>query len=123
MAQVPPTLKKGAKGDGVKSLQNALRARGYDPGAVDGAFGGGTEKAVREFQEASSLEVDGIAGPQTWQSLGVYVVQPGDTLRKIAEHELGDPERWSELYEANDDLIDDPHTIHPGQIFVVPGAC
>jgi nucleoid-associated protein YgaU len=123
VAEHPPTLRKGSKGDAVKGLQNALRYRGYDPGAVDGAFGGGTERAVKEFQAAASLDADGIAGPRTWEALAVHVVQSGDTLREIAEHVLGDAERWSELYEANDDLIADPNKIHPGQILVLPGAC
>ena len=30
-----------------------------------------------------------------------YLVRRGDTLSAIAEHELGDRDRWSELYEAN----------------------
>ncbi|MEV8001544.1 peptidoglycan-binding domain-containing protein [Streptomyces parvus] len=38
-------------------------------GAVDGAYGQATEKAVKRLQEANGLVVDGIVGPHTWQAL------------------------------------------------------
>lgn len=65
-----PTVKRGAKGDSVRSLQHLLRARGQTP-AVDGDFGAGTEKAVRAHQKVRNLTIDGVVGPQTW---GVLVV-------------------------------------------------
>jgi nucleoid-associated protein YgaU len=41
-----------------------------------------------------------------------YVVRAGDTLSKIAaRHDSS----WPELYEANDDILDSPHRIYPGQ--------
>jgi len=61
-----PTLKKGAKGQAVKDLQEALEALGLKPGAVDGVFGRQTEDAVKAFQKLKGLEVDGIAGAITW---------------------------------------------------------
>ena len=123
MAHVPPTVKKGSKGDAVKGLQNALKARGYDLGEVDGVFGPATEAAVKSFQGDADLEVDGIAGPNTWEALGVYVVQSGDTLSGIAEERLGDPERWPEIFDLNRDLIEDPDKISPGQVLVLPEGC
>ena len=66
----PPTVKRGSKGDAVKRLQRLLRDFGYSPGAVDGDFGSKTEKAVKAFQTDFGLEVDGIAGSQTWAALG-----------------------------------------------------
>ena len=57
------TLKRGDRGDGVKALQQALNDRGYDCGAVDGAFGGRTETAVKGFEAANGIEADGIAWP------------------------------------------------------------
>jgi peptidoglycan hydrolase-like protein with peptidoglycan-binding domain len=64
-----PTLKKGAKGQAVKDLQEALTALGLKPGAVDGVFGKQTEDAVKAFQKLRELEVDGIAGPITWLNI------------------------------------------------------
>ena len=123
MAHVPPTVKKGSKGDAVKGLQNALNARGYDVGTVDGIFGPATETAVKSFQRDFGLDVDGIVGPNTWEALGVYVVQSGDTLSSIAEERIGDASRWEELYDLNRDLIKDPDKISPGQVLVLPEGC
>ncbi|HEV2071893.1 MAG TPA: LysM peptidoglycan-binding domain-containing protein, partial [Acidimicrobiales bacterium] len=56
------------------------------------------------------------------------VVEPGDTLWHIAEHELGDPFQWPELYEANVDVaqptggaLHDPDLIQPGWRLSIPG--
>ena len=62
---VPPTLRKGSRGDDVKKLQETLNAMGYDCGTADGIFGVKTEIAVRSFQQANGLAIDGIAGKNT----------------------------------------------------------
>lgn len=57
------TLRYGDKGDEVLALQNRLIELGYlAEGAADGDFGGMTEQAVRDAQQALGLTVDGIAG-------------------------------------------------------------
>ena len=49
----PPSLQRGFKGsEAVRSLQKRLKELGYYSGSVDGDFGEGTEKAVKEFQKA-----------------------------------------------------------------------
>jgi peptidoglycan hydrolase-like protein with peptidoglycan-binding domain len=65
-----PVLRNGARGDHVKLAQARLQGHGFDPGPVDGVFGNGTEGAVRAFQQARGLEVDGVIGPLTWGALG-----------------------------------------------------
>ena len=50
-------------------VQDALTKLGYDPGKVDGKDGPNTQKAVREFQAAATIQVDGIVGPNTRQAL------------------------------------------------------
>ena len=62
---VPPTLRRGSRGDDVKKLQETLNALGYDCGTADGIFGAKTEIAVRSFQQANGLAEDGIAGKNT----------------------------------------------------------
>ena len=54
-------------------LQLALKRSGFYGGALDGIFGFGTEAAVRRFQYANRLPVDGIVGNQTWQLLKKYI--------------------------------------------------
>lgn len=48
-------------------------------------------------------------------------VEPGDTLWEIATEEYGDATKWPRIYRANDDQIEDPDLIYPGQRFDVPG--
>jgi len=63
-------LRKGAKGDDVEDLQRALNRVGAVPTLhVDGLFGRGTERAVRHFQAAEGLAIDGIVGPNTAAAL------------------------------------------------------
>ena len=61
-----PTLKKGARGNITKLLQEKLVSLGYNTNGVDGIFGVGTEKAVISFQKNNGLAVDGIVGKNTW---------------------------------------------------------
>ena len=53
----------------IKQIQSLLTYLGYNPGAVDGADGANTQAAVRRFQQAEGLGVDGIAGDQTQAAL------------------------------------------------------
>jgi peptidoglycan hydrolase-like protein with peptidoglycan-binding domain len=65
-------VRKGSEGDAVRGLQEAFKARAQEPREdlkVDGIFGDKTDTAVRGFQEALEVAVDGIAGPVTWQAL------------------------------------------------------
>ena len=62
-------LRRGSRGSEVTKLQTALNALGYACGAADGIFGAATEKAVRAFQAANGLTVDGIAGKATQEAL------------------------------------------------------
>ena len=64
-----PTLKKGAKGNITKLLQEKLVSLGYNTNGIDGIFGSGTEKAVISFQKTNGLAVDGIVGQNTWRKI------------------------------------------------------
>lgn len=61
------TLKNGSKGSDVKKLQQALIDAGYSVGkaGADGIYGSATASAVKAYQKANGLSVDGIAGNQT----------------------------------------------------------
>ncbi len=81
-------LGRGMAGEPVKLLQQKLGV------PVDGQFGPGTEKAVRDFQTKEKIAVDGVAGPDTFTRMGlpelVYlqVGSIGDTVKKL-QTELG----------------------------------
>jgi hypothetical protein len=70
-----PVLRSGSKGKFVVRLQRALASVGFDPGAADGIFGRRTENAVRSFQGARGLSVDGVVGPRTWDALPNAVIR------------------------------------------------
>lgn len=53
----------------VSGLQRRLASAGFSPGPIDGRYGPLTQEAVRNFQAASGLRVDGIAGPATVEAL------------------------------------------------------
>lgn len=57
-----PTLRRGSLGDEVKKLQSNLNSVIGANLEVDGIFGGGTFRALQEFQNKYGLEVDGIYG-------------------------------------------------------------
>ena len=59
-------LKRGMKGVPVKRLQEKLGI------TADGDFGPATQKAVKDYQSANGLAVDGIAGPDTFTHMGLY---------------------------------------------------
>jgi peptidoglycan hydrolase-like protein with peptidoglycan-binding domain len=61
-----PVLRKGSEDPAVRDLQEALKALGHDPGPVDGVFGAKTERAIRAFQQARGITVDGVVGRVTW---------------------------------------------------------
>lgn len=63
------TLEEGHSGALVRALQQALKNQGYFDLAVDGLFGFGTTDAVKAFQRAKGLTVDGKAGQATQRIL------------------------------------------------------
>jgi hypothetical protein len=82
------TLHKGDRGKHVKLLQGAL---GVD---ADGLFGRTTWRALRRYQRAHGLTVDGVAGPATLAALGIgtareSTVRIPDALARIAQCESG----------------------------------
>src|SRR5205823_4133246 len=70
-----PLLRKGQPAPGpltvepIRTLQYLLRQHGHPDVVVDGIFGPKTDAAVRGFQQAAGLAVDGIVGPFTWNAL------------------------------------------------------
>jgi peptidoglycan hydrolase-like protein with peptidoglycan-binding domain len=68
------TQSQGNRGADVLAIQHLLQHHGQTT-ATDGVFGSGTTSAVRAFQSAKGLGVDGIVGPQTWGALAPTISQ------------------------------------------------
>lgn len=66
-----PVLKLGDRGEAVRAMQNLLIGSKISCGCygADGDFGSATDYALRRFQRAKGLEVDGICGPLSWKKL------------------------------------------------------
>jgi nucleoid-associated protein YgaU len=50
------------------------------------------------------------------------IVQPGNSLWRIARRSYGTGGRYAVIYSANRDRIGDPDLIYPGQVFMLPAA-
>jgi His-Xaa-Ser repeat protein HxsA len=55
----------------ISQVQQALKAKGYDPGTTDGVMGAQTQEALTKFQQANGLPVTGTIDAQTAKALGV----------------------------------------------------
>lgn len=90
------TLRRGDSGADVRELQIRIAGWAADSPsqtyvAVDGDFGPGTEAAVKRFQRAYGLTVDGIVGPQTQNALNALESSDGSTAHFD----------WSEFYSKD----------------------
>lgn len=82
------TVKKGSNNSTVKELQIDLILLGFKDSnkvnlVVDGDFGSKTDYAVREYQSANKLKVDGIVGPKTWAALEKSMSKVDKSLKVI----------------------------------------
>ncbi len=139
---VPPSavLRQGSRGNDVLTLQYLLNlVSEYYPGfwgvAQDGIFGADTRRAVVAFQQAQSLNPDGIVGPATWQALydvylgiqGIrppaepddgyftYTVRSGDTLWLLARRYGTTVDEIRRLNGLTGDML------RIGQVLRIPG--
>ncbi|GII04952.1 L,D-transpeptidase family protein [Planobispora takensis] len=63
------TLRLGAKGAAVKTLQTRLKELGYEPGRIDGRYGGATLAAVWAFQKVNGIRPTSTVARRTWNAL------------------------------------------------------
>ena len=77
---------------------------------------------------AASSAADALAGAadEVRDTPAWVIVQPGDTLWSLAETHLGDPNRWSEIFDLNagglssGGVLSQPNVIHPGWRLKLP---
>jgi len=79
-------IHRPARGERVLEIQKSLNQAGFGPLDEDGIFGRGTETAVRVFQQAHSLGVDGIVGPKTLEAL------EGGQKANVGQETVGEPD-------------------------------
>ncbi|MEM9218933.1 MAG: peptidoglycan-binding protein [Cyanobacteria bacterium P01_F01_bin.150] len=118
-AASPSVLTLGDSGEAVTALQTKLRQLGFFPAGtnVSGFYGEITAEAVRRFQQANSLGVDGIAGPATQarlfgdspvsQEAATSQVEPASTTATSttsASQILASGQRSSEVVELQNRL-------------------
>ena len=98
--------------DKLSALKAADESKSADAQAETSAENGnaGAQAETSEKPEAPS------------GSSRTYRVKSGDCLWNIAASELGDGNRWKEIYDLNKKEIDNPRLIYAGQEFVLPAA-
>jgi nucleoid-associated protein YgaU len=95
-----------------RSPDSILRSPGWSPSLPQATPG------VFELQDL--LRFAGVFGQATGPKL--YTVKRGDTLSKIAREQLGDADRWPEIFVLNRAIIRHPDRIFPGQVLTLPDA-
>ena len=122
-----PTYRRGDRGDGVKGLQEALNAAGYDCGAADGIFGGKTESAVKGIETAHGVEADGVAWPGVQKWLGMVSAKGPDAADtffmdgpfirlNVVKHPIVDAEEWKDIPEEDRLVPVDMELINNGSV-------
>ena len=95
----------------VKSVQEALKGKGNDPGPIDGVMGARTQQALRAFQRAQNIQTSGQLDSSTASALGVTLSSSsGSTIggsssgsgnRSSSGTASGAPNRDSTVLEKN----------------------
>lgn len=71
-----------------------------------------------------SVNADGLTAPEpiTVEEDQYYTIESGDTLWGIAAKTMGNGAKYTEIFEANKEVIQDPDKIFPGQKIRIPKA-
>ncbi len=87
------TLRRGDRGDAVRNMQQLLVEQGYlNANGADGIFGGGSEKALIQYQKDRNLNPDGIGWPQTLKDLE-HDFGPWEIVKEMTRTEAGERKR------------------------------
>ena len=97
------------RGQDVQAFQSLVKARGINPGTVDGIYGNKCVSACKAFQKAQGLRVDGVCGKNTWAALEQAVTEPRSAHFKMSEFRCRDGstvprQYWENLQRLMDKL-------------------
>jgi peptidoglycan hydrolase-like protein with peptidoglycan-binding domain len=100
-------LQRGTVGWDVSVLEFFLRSRGFRPGKLDGHYTRRTARAVRRYQRARHLLVDGVVGPQTLRAFGVRAVshRPAPRVGGHRRTVRGSLNFWARHYRLQPALV------------------
>ncbi|HEY5894675.1 MAG TPA: LysM peptidoglycan-binding domain-containing protein [Chthoniobacterales bacterium] len=78
--------------------------------------------ATKNRPKQAGKPISTAPDPDLLRKLGgkTYVVQPGDTLAKIARKVYKSEARWSDIEDANRNNIENPKNLQPGQVLIIP---
>jgi len=71
--------------DDIRRAQEALKAKGRDPGAISGRMHAKTQEALREFQKANDLPATGVLDKKTADKLGITLKGDEDSTPQKRE--------------------------------------
>jgi nucleoid-associated protein YgaU len=80
-----------------------------------------TASAEQETGTSAAADAQEITAPKLKSVAGAVIIRRGDTLWRISRRVYGRGVRYTTIYLANQDQIEDPDRIWPGQVFSVPG--
>jgi hypothetical protein len=100
--------------DDVRSEQQALKDKGFDPGPIDGIDGPLTQAALRQFQDKQNLKEDGKLGPQTRDALGLKPGSASTDMKESGENlKTGYGKGAKDIGEGSKDMAHDVAHGHP----------
>ncbi|MBN3554640.1 C40 family peptidase [Fictibacillus nanhaiensis] len=89
------TLKPGTQHSDVQDLQQTLDKKGYfSYSKTTDFYGDYTTEAVKKFQADKGITVDGIAGDETFKSLGIDASESNSSIVEVAKKYEGTPYQW-----------------------------
>jgi hypothetical protein len=114
----------GAPAAEVRAAEDGEWLTYLDESLEPGAYALRVEQVDADGKPLARLETPfsrAAAPPSSaWPEVDHVIVQPGNSLWRIARRIYGEGFRYVHIYEANRDQIRDPDLIYPGQIFGVP---